>query len=783
MKRPQHQNPSREDRTAHAPYNFVPLPEKVITAADLRSQDRYYNDCYTGYLDCHLTTRSPLYVRCALTLAEIARRQEELARRQEEPARGKKVKDPPDFFYTDPESKSPVIPGSSLRGMLRALVEIVGYAKVQPVSDSLKVTFRAVAASSDDPLADPYRDALGKFGRNVQAGYLKRQGEQWFVHPALRPSTLELPERSSYLKVKDRHIPAGAIPGLIRFSQPGYRPQHHDVSFDTDVRRGERGKYVAITSIGGRDAGYRHRGVLVCSGNMLETDSSASQSPRKNYALVLERDPKSEALSISQQTVRDYLDSLTPFQKESPFDEKWGCLVDGFPVFYTVEKGRVTMFGHCPNFRVPARLPGQKRAANPLDFVPDSLRDPNQTDLAEAMFGYVEPTRKSKRPVACAGRVFISDARLEMEQRNVWLSPQPFAPRILASPKPTTFQHYLVQTTPDDKKRLAHYGSPTPGKTVIRGHKLYWHKGNVGQEQIAETEDVGPNDTQHTRFKPVRSGVRFRFRMCFENLSEIELGALLWALTLPGAGEYCHKLGMAKPLGMGSVKIESELHLTDRHARYQALFDGDGWELGQGRLDAEDVQRQTVQSFERAVLDEDVLNPGGKAQSLAEVPRIQTVLALLSWPGPSPEKTGYVTDLKEFTARKVLPTPLAVTGEGVASPKKSQSPIQPPPTSQQRIRPPVPTAPKPTPPPKPTPQPQESTPLSIVPGPHTGAVTYFNLKHGEGRILPDGSETEIKIQIDQLRAGVRYLVKHQRVSFTIVRDDDGGVHLENVGPV
>ena len=86
-------------------------------------------------------------------------------------------------------------------------------------------------------------------------------------------------------------------------------------------------------------------------------------------------------------------------------------------------------------------------------------------------------------------------------------------------------------------------------------------------------------------------------------------------------------------------------------------FDAENWELGQGNVDVEEKQRQALGAFEHAILDDDVLNPDGKAKSLAEVPRIQTMLALLSWPGPSPEKTTYITDLKEFTKRKVLPTP------------------------------------------------------------------------------------------------------------------------------
>ncbi len=62
---PKHQNPRvpRNDRRrieywAYAPYNFVPLPEKIVTVKQVPGQDVYSG--YRGLLDCTLITRSPL---------------------------------------------------------------------------------------------------------------------------------------------------------------------------------------------------------------------------------------------------------------------------------------------------------------------------------------------------------------------------------------------------------------------------------------------------------------------------------------------------------------------------------------------------------------------------------------------------------------------------------------------------------------------------------------------------------------------------------------------------
>ncbi|MGH9961217.1 MAG: TIGR03986 family type III CRISPR-associated RAMP protein, partial [Pyrinomonadaceae bacterium] len=343
-----------------------------------------------------------------------------------------------------------------------------------------------------------------------------------------------------------------------------------------------------------------------------------------------------------------------------------GVLKNGSPIFYRVdEDGFIRLFGHTPNFRVPYRRRGPdiKRASCPLDYVPDELHGDDKTDLAEAMFGYTRPkgVRKQK---AYAGRVFVSDASCVTE-KDVWLNQaKPVIPKILASPKPTTFQHYLVQPDPNNMVTLRHYASATPGDTVIRGRKLYWHRGNMDVPDIQEKEPVGEKDTQHTRIRAVRSGVPFAFRIQFENLADKELGALLWVLQKAGADAYRLKLGMGKPYGMGAVKIESTLHLTDRARRYRRLFQGQDWEAG--LTSGEMPGREAIKAFERMILEDPLLNPTG-ASSLDQAERIQCLLAMLSWPGPAKEKTCYLEiehpkHGNEYKQRPVLPDPLQVSG-------------------------------------------------------------------------------------------------------------------------
>lgn len=66
-----------------------------------------------------------------------------------------------------------MIPGSSLRGMLRSLVEIITYSKVSKISDH-SLVYRAVADISI--LRPTYRDRMTR-GDGCCAGFMIKDGE------------------------------------------------------------------------------------------------------------------------------------------------------------------------------------------------------------------------------------------------------------------------------------------------------------------------------------------------------------------------------------------------------------------------------------------------------------------------------------------------------------------------------------------------------------------------------------------------------------------------------
>lgn len=167
---------------------------------------------------------------------------------------------------------------------------------------------------------------------------------------------------------------------------------------------------------------------------------------------------------------------------------------------------------------------------------------------------------------------------------------------------------------------------------------------------LTENGEVKLNSTQHTRIEPVKANKSFTFRIYFENLSNVELGALLWALEPQGDTQkkYRHKLGMGKPLGMGSIELVPTLHITNRKQRYESLFKGDNWETGEFPPPDKST---LIQAFEKYILTAE------NRQRLAETDRIQVLLKMMEWQDADPGTSRDHMTLDDFRRRPVLPDP------------------------------------------------------------------------------------------------------------------------------
>ena len=163
------------------------------------------------------------------------------------------------------------------------------------------------------------------------------------------------------------------------------------------------------------------------------------------------------------------------------------------------------------------------------DFLPQAYQKVG-IDFAQSVFGYVNGSEALKGRVQF-GNSFIQNASI--------VSSQTF---ILGSPKPTYYPFYLEQNTPN---KLETYFSKN---TRISGYKRYLQQGNArqGNEPISRVT---------TTFVPMAAGTRFATNIFFHNLRDYELGALIAAITFCNHSECYHSLGFAKPFGYGKIKM------------------------------------------------------------------------------------------------------------------------------------------------------------------------------------------------------------------------------------
>jgi hypothetical protein len=542
---------------AKAPYNFITLNEnETLINNDFIRSNKYFlqeDDYYNGYIDIEAHSKTSVYVRG--TLPEGLKENSFFTNQK-----GDKVRI---------ENYCPAgnlgIPGSSIRGMIRNLVEIVSFGKFGFINDDI-LYFRSFA---DDclNLRYEYNDFLGSTSQDIKVGLIYKEGRRYKLIP----------------NGTEQQVPH-------TYSEKQY--------FD----RISSGHYLI------------HSGDI--NGKMYDME-------------IYCKEEKSKAINIPDSDIQSYVNDtnrgngVINIIKEANNNDFVPCF------YFDGEDGHIT-FGHTRFFRVPY--------LNSIsNCIYEELTDQTNTDLVNVMFG----------DTSHAGKLFFEDLKMIKGYEDAQS-----VPKILASPKPTSIQLYLEQGD-KDIVALNHYNSEN---SLIRGNKQYWHKSNDfhwresgDQTQLIDHIKNG-DDKQRTIIKPIKKGATFAGRIRFENLTSVELGSLFFVLRLKEG--WCHKIGMAKPLGLGTIKILPSLHLSDRAARYKSLNS----EWGEiGAIVEESQLNYFIEKFADAVWE--VVDKKGKGKDLWKHPRLKQLAIMLNWENKTDDSLTDYMKLPEFKHRMVLPTP------------------------------------------------------------------------------------------------------------------------------
>jgi hypothetical protein len=220
------------------------------------------------------------------------------------------------------------------------------------------------------------------------------------------------------------------------------------------------------------------------------------------------------------------------------------------------------------------------------------------------------------------------------------------------------------------------------GDVRVRGNKQYWHRPGAPLPIVG---GKSPKDKVASWIQPAKRGACFTARIRFENLRDWELGALLAALELPSG--CAHRLGMGKPLGLGSFRIHvMALQCIDRKdQRYQNLFAAFGQDGG-ARLAtgaAPGDRSAYLQAFA-----EWFWKPKPEAQrrpSIWDWPRLRELKAILTLDGLPANWIGMTRYLKfgRIEPGRQLGGEMYNEYNNVGYPNKGQEPRRPlPPASQ-----------------------------------------------------------------------------------------------------
>lgn len=625
-------------RSARTPYNFVPL-NKTIIASDVQevSFERYEKENNTGYIDIKIKNKTHLLVSSGVDHNDPNRTH--------------------DFLKSGPDNKI-FIPGSSIRGLIKNIVGIVSYSSLNSGEhfDDKPLFYRGVAGGDFVKTYKPLFFSEDNNDYIPQAGYLMKVKNSYVIIPAkkIKDTQYYKVRNAAYIIKIDYETkrPIFNYDGkkFIKYDvrkiyfEPVQKKPHEHKLYNKEKTKCKpyNLKYALVTNYSfTRKNGY-------IEGNLVITGGLGTK--KHDQWIVNEPDPNAKIIELDEtnnNVIKDYkLDSqrneeydlLNNLSKYSPIP----CF------FITDDKGTVTSIGHTPLFRV--------KHSNTISMaVKQDMQ--NETDIEESIFGNMS---------SFAGRVFFEDAFLLKNEKKGVVQEKKLI-KTLASPKPTSHQLYLRQT--DAKKRKT-WSNPD---IEIAGIKQYWHK-NV-ESKYWEEDNNNVSDS-HTDYKPVVPDSRtsyksevsdshtgyikpvipdntFTGRIRFENLSNKELGALLFAIDLPK--DCCHKIGLGKPYGLGTIRITPNLVIQNRQERYSKILDNDGkW-----HLPIKSIQSDFKKEFTEYISK----NLGENMDNLWESEHLAPLKAMLEYDKVKQsseewlQSTEYMDFKNGFRKREVLDTP------------------------------------------------------------------------------------------------------------------------------
>lgn len=579
-------------REFHNPYNFVPaIPRENLGDSELgdrepNGHDRYLSDKYSGKLHVRMRVETPLLLpdTAMVGVGEIG------------------DSDHKSFPVRVDADGKPEINPTAIKGMLRSAYEAITNSRLSIFNDhDERLAFRGEARMPVPARVEMYKGSL-HLQKFRTAAVLVRYRKHWQgekdklekVDTTKTPpvdgralkffSSSDLPQHGQpvWVKVSDRIStrgstagrPIGKIVDEIRLKAPG-----------STAPAGFVEGWTCITGANAKDKVYERVFIdpLPNPEPLTEDHKKLWRELVSNYQKTHEEDLKKRRNKRPPQKPTDYLGN-------NPGETAWSRHVynstdlqlEEGTLCYLVEEGS-TIKG-----LLPVMISRRLHEISPESLLPNSLRpaqNVNNLSPADRVFGWVRQSKGASKEGAYRSQVRIGVVNCISDEADAIEPFDTILPlQILGQPKPQQGRFYVAQNksgqAQSDGLKTQEAGFHA-GKG-LRGRKVYPHHNNLPEDYWAnpitanlttpkadqgfykeyrrpQKDGQEQRDNQNRSIKGwIKKGAVFEFDLHFLNLSDIELGALLWLLSLNGKDEikYFHRFGGGKPLGFGSVRLE-----------------------------------------------------------------------------------------------------------------------------------------------------------------------------------------------------------------------------------
>jgi CRISPR-associated protein (TIGR03986 family) len=541
------------------PYNFIPL-QSGCKRETKDYKERKGN--LTGWMECQLETLSPVFIPNTSSVYEELDKEKKDSNSVRKSSsvfqkilkdripNGVKVNSYDFFSYQSlenthkpepglPEAPEPVITGSEIRGMIRTAFEAVTNSCLSTIDDE-KVLYKRVTNIGNAGILKfengnwkiqkcrKYRIAFESKGRDRKhfCSQIKTlsEGQPVYIKPGKNYKVLDI-------KLTETN---GYLPGFFHKGEPFGKTKRHEAIF------------------------------VIEDGNGSSDDNSIKITQRevKNYMenLKLYRD-RTVNLHYKKEDHAGY-EKIDINEIKKDINK-----LDGALVYYTNTEHNNRVY------LSPAQI-GREIFYNKLTEIVGNYtpcQTLNSLCPACALFGIA-----GKRDAA-ASRVRFTDAHVPEDKKlndpALYYDEKVRILKELASPKLSAAEFYLKRDpkTADlwnydyaFRWKRKHNGKVTNKMEMIkdynpqiRGRKFYWHHLNVNP-YIEEKDEINPEvvSERNVAVRPLKKGNVFKFKIYFNHITADELKKLLWVLEIGGRNKtQAHKLGMGKPLGLGSASV------------------------------------------------------------------------------------------------------------------------------------------------------------------------------------------------------------------------------------